>query len=84
MAYDSAGRRSSTTLPNGIVGTYTFDVANQLTGISYANGSTSVGTLGYGYDLAGRRTNLAGTLAAWATPNFSPSITYDGSNVTDN
>jgi len=78
--YDTASRRTTVTLPNGIVGTYGFDNANQLTGITYKNGGTTVGTLGYGYDLAGRRTSLTGTLAAWATPNYAPSLAYDGTN----
>lgn len=41
FTYDAASRRSTLTLPNGIVATYSYDVANQLTGISYANGSTN-------------------------------------------
>ncbi len=32
------------------------------------------------YDLAGRRTSLTGTLAAFAPPTESPSIAYDGTN----
>ena len=35
----------------GIVGTFGFDNANELTGITYVSGSTQVGTLTYGYEL---------------------------------
>jgi RHS repeat-associated protein len=80
FGYDTASRRTTVTLPNTIIGTYAFDNANQLTGITYMSGSTQVGTIGYGYDLAGRRTSLTGTLAAWASPNYAPSVTYDGTN----
>lgn len=36
-------------MPNGIVATYSYDTASQLTGISYANGSTTAGNLTYGF-----------------------------------
>ncbi len=34
---------------DGIVATYSYDDANQLTAISYANGGTTVGNLSYSY-----------------------------------
>jgi len=80
FGYDAASRRSTVTLPNGIVGTFAFDNANELTGITYMNGSTSVGTLTYGYDLAGRRTSLGGTLAGFVPPAYVAALTYDGAN----
>jgi YD repeat-containing protein len=40
------------TLPNGIVATYTYDAASQLTQLSYDSGATNVGTLTYDYDNA--------------------------------
>ncbi|UEP39789.1 DUF6531 domain-containing protein (plasmid) [Burkholderia ambifaria] len=80
FTYDAAGRRSTLTLPNGIVATYSYDVANQLTGISYANGSTTVGSLTYAYDNAGRRTQIGGTLASMNLPAALASATYDADN----
>jgi len=80
FGFDAAGRRTTITLPNSIVGTFGFDNANELTSISYANGSTTVGTLGYGYDLGGRRTSVTGTLAGFVPPTAVPSFTYDGTN----
>jgi len=68
------------TLPNGVVATYSYDVANQLSGISYANGSTTVGNLTYAYDNAGRRTQIGGTLASMNLPAALTSATYDVDN----
>lgn len=80
IGYDAANRLQTVTWPNGVVGTYTLDNANQLTGIGFAKGSNVIGTLGYGYDLAGRRTSLTGTLASYVPPMVAPSMTYDGVN----
>jgi RHS repeat-associated protein len=80
FGYDAASRRTSVTLPNGIVGTYGFDNAGELTGITYAQGSTQVGTLTYGYDLGGRRTSASGTLMGFVPPTYIASMTYDGTN----
>jgi RHS repeat-associated protein len=44
------------------------------------HGSTTVGTLGYGYDLGGRRTSMTGTLAGFVPPTTVPSLTYDAAN----
>jgi RHS repeat-associated protein len=80
FGYAAAGRRNTITLPNSIIGTYGFDNADQLTSITYMNGATIVGTLGYGYDLGGRRTSIAGTLAGFVAPTAVSSLTYDGTN----
>jgi YD repeat-containing protein len=58
FSYDSANRRTALTLPNGVTMSYSYDNASELTGISYATSSTSLGSLAYGYDMAGRRTSL--------------------------
>ena len=76
----SAGRRTTITLPNSIIATYGFDAADQLTSITYMNGTTTVGTLGYGYDLGGRRTSMTGTLSGFVPPTVAPALTYDGTN----
>jgi RHS repeat-associated protein len=80
FTYDDANRRSTVTLPNGIVGTYTFDDANELLSIVYAKGSSSVGDVGYTYDLMGRRIGHSGTLAKQLTPSTAASATYDEAN----
>jgi len=80
FTYDAANRRTTLTLPNGIVATYSYDTANQLTGISYANGGTALGDLSYGYDNAGRRTQIGGSLATLTLPAAMTSATYDAGN----
>ena len=35
LSYDTVGRRTPSTLPNGIVTTSTYDAASQLTGLTY-------------------------------------------------
>jgi RHS repeat-associated protein len=70
-------------LPNGIVATYSYDTANQLTGISYANGGTVLGNLTYAYDNAGRRTQIGGSLATMTLPAALTSATYDGRQPPD-
>ncbi len=67
FAYDVANRRSSLTLPNGIVMSYSYDSASELTGIGYQLGQNSLGNLIYSYDLAGRRFDPS-TLATAPSP----------------
>jgi YD repeat-containing protein len=63
ITYDADSRRSTQlTLPNGIVGTYSYDAASELTGLTYKEGSTTVGALTYGYDAAGRIISRGGSL----------------------
>lgn len=70
FSYDADNRRTTLTLPNGIVATYGYDAANELTGITYASATnTSVGTLAYTYDAAGRRVGQSGTLASDILPS---------------
>ena len=80
FTYDAASRRSTLTLPNGIVATYSYDTASQVTGISYASGGTTLGNLTYAYDNAGRRTQIGGSLAAMTLPAALTSATYDVGN----
>jgi uncharacterized protein RhaS with RHS repeats len=69
VAYDAAGQRSQTMLANGSTITYAHDNAGQLTAIVYkkADGSL-IGDLLYGYDAAGRRTTVTGSLAQLSLP----------------
>jgi len=80
FAYDPGNRRTSLTLPNGIVMSYSYDNASELTGINYTNGSMNLGSLTYGYDLAGRRTNMGGSLAQTALPLAVNEAEYNADN----
>jgi YD repeat-containing protein len=47
IAYDSANRRTSVTLPNGVRMEYSYDNGSDLTGIAYQNDATTLGNLTY-------------------------------------
>jgi RHS repeat-associated protein len=79
FTYDDVDRRSTLTLPNGIVTTYGYDNANQLTSLTYTLGQTTLGTLTYTYDLAGRRTEVGGTWARTGLP-ATMSASHDAAN----
>jgi len=80
FTYDNGNRRTTMTLPNGIVASYTYDTTSQLTALVYSKGSTPIGGLAYGYDAAGHRTSLSGTLAAINLP-LAVSVTgYNANN----
>lgn len=68
FAYDVADRRTVLTLPNGVTTQYVHDAAHQLSSLTYAKGSTTLGTLSYAYDLAGQRTATTGTWASNQLP----------------
>ena len=80
MTYDNADRRSTLTYPNGIVATYGYDNANQLTSLAYASNSNPVGDLTYTYDLAGERISVGGSWARIGLPQALASATYDAGN----
>jgi RHS repeat-associated protein len=80
FSYDTDSRRASLTLPNGVVASYSYDAASQLTGISYQRASGSLGNLLYGYDLAGRRTSVTGSLASTQLPAAVSSAVYNANN----
>jgi RHS repeat-associated protein len=80
LAYDSIDRRTKLTLPSGIEITYGYDDANQLTNLIYQNGSVTIGNLTYGYDAAGRRTSMGGSLAQVNLPTTVSSSTHNGGN----
>jgi RHS repeat-associated protein len=80
FTYDNTNRRATLTLPNGIVAMYSFDNASSLTGISYTLGANPVGDLTYAYDLAGRRTNMSGSMARTGFPLAVSSATYNAGN----
>lgn len=80
FAYDAGSRRTSLTLPNGIVMSYSYDNASELAGIGYTNGSTNLGNLTYSYDLAGRRTNMGGSYAQTGLPQAISTTAYNANN----
>jgi RHS repeat-associated protein len=80
LTYWDDNRRRQLTLPNGIMVDYGYDAASQLTGLTYNFGAATLGTLTYGYDLAGNRQEVGGT---WARTNLPAAITttaYDAAN----
>jgi YD repeat-containing protein len=80
LAYGAANRKSSVTLPNGVVATPTFDAANQLLALSYDHSGTHIGDLAYTYDAAGHRITQSGSLATINVPASVSSATYDAAN----
>lgn len=80
IAYDDANHRTVVTFPGGPQMEYTYDDASQLTGLAYRNASTTLGTLTYAYDLAGRRTEVGGSWARTVLPQPVASATYDAAN----
>jgi RHS repeat-associated protein len=80
IALDADSRRTSLTLPNGVVGTYSYDTGSQLTGISYSFGQMSLGTLSYTYDAGGRRTQVSGTAARTGLPQAVTTASYNTAN----
>ena len=68
LAYDNINRRSSQTLPNGVVVEYWYDSASQLSGIAYKLSGATFGDLAYAHDSAGRRTKVTGSYARSGLP----------------
>jgi RHS repeat-associated protein len=80
FTYDNNNRRTSLTLPNGVVVSYSYDNDSRLTGITYQFGSSTLGNLSYTYDQLSRRTQVGGSFARTGLPGAVSSGTYDGAN----
>jgi len=81
FGYDIANRRTSLTLPNGIVVEYGYDAASRVTSVTYKqNGTTAIGDLTYEYDKAGNRTKIGGSWARTGMPEPLTSTSYDANN----
>ena len=81
FTYDAASRRTQATLPNLVTIDYAYNNGNELTTLTYRrNTTTTLGTLGYTYDAAGRRLTMTGSLARVALPPALASATYDAAN----
>jgi YD repeat-containing protein len=77
---DPANRRTSVTLPNGVVGTHGYDAASELTGMTYKNGSTTLGNLTYAYDGDGRRITIGGQFRQDWPASGDHSALYNANN----
>ena len=80
FVYDAANRRTATILPNGTSVEYGYDGASRLASLTYKKGSVVVGNLTYGYDAAGRRTEIGGTFARLTLPGAVSGATYNAAN----
>jgi RHS repeat-associated protein len=80
FGYDAANRRTSFTLPNGLVVSYAYDSASEPTGINYQLAGTSLGSLTYSYDSDGRRTQLGGSWARTGLPTAVSTTSYNANN----
>jgi RHS repeat-associated protein len=79
FGYDAANRHTGVTLPNGIVGTFGYDNANELTSISY-DGTGHVADAAYTYDAAGHRVAASGSLVRPLVDSTFASAAYDAGN----
>lgn len=70
-SYDSDGRLTSAALP-GATQAYGYDAASQLSSIDYTSGSTTLGSLSYTYDPAGR---VVGESGSWARLQLPAAMT---------
>jgi RHS repeat-associated protein len=64
FGYDSSNRRTSRTLPNGIVTNYSYDANGRITGIETKKGNATIDSIAYVYDDTGNltsKTDLSGT-----------------------
>ena len=80
FTYDSLNRRSSLTLPNGVTVNYGYDALSRLSSVNYQAGSNTLGSLVYGYDATGHRTQVGGTFARTNLPPAVSSAAYDAAN----
>ena len=80
IGYDDTDRRTSLTLPNGIVVDYAYDDDSRIAGLTYRQGMTTLGTLTYDHDARGQRIGVGGTWARAMLPPAVAAATYDDAN----
>jgi RHS repeat-associated protein len=80
IGYDDADRRTSVTYPNTNKVEYIYNVASELTTATYKQGTTTLGTLTYTYDLAGNRIKTGGTFARSNIPPALATTVYNANN----
>ncbi|MCZ7624706.1 MAG: hypothetical protein M5R38_01650 [Candidatus Methylomirabilis sp.] len=78
--YDTLGRRTNLTLPNGVSTEYQYDAASRLTALIYRNAAGLLGDLTYTYDPAGNRIGVGGLFARTLLPDSITAGTYDPAN----
>jgi RHS repeat-associated protein len=80
IGYDGAGRRRTVTLPGGIVQTYGYDSASQVTDLTYTRSGTTLGNLTYAYSPDGHPVHVEGSFARGDVPAAYGPVTYDAAN----
>ena len=80
FAYDAAGRRTTSVMPNGVRVDYGYDEASRLTGVSYTKDQTTIADLAYAYDLADNRIHASGSLSRTGLPQPIPATAYNAGN----
>jgi RHS repeat-associated protein len=80
IGYDDADRRTSVTYPNTNKVEYGYNVASELTTVTYKQGTTTLATLTYTYDLAGNRIKTGGTFARSNIPPALTTTNYNANN----
>jgi RHS repeat-associated protein len=80
FTYNAANLQSSLAFPNGVTQSDSYDAANQLIGITDKHSTTTLGTLAYTYDLAGRRSTVSGSWARTGIPAAVSAATYNPDN----
>lgn len=80
IRYDNASRRTSVSYPNTNSLPYGYNEANDLTSLTYKQGTTTVGDLTYTYDSTDRRTTIGGTFARASLPPALTTTSYNANN----
>ncbi|WP_302179806.1 RHS repeat domain-containing protein, partial [Xanthomonas fragariae] len=81
FAYDPANRRITQTLPNHVQTAYTYNNANQVTGLAWGKaGQAALGSLGYGYNTVGQLVAQTGTHVPQSLPTASSGNSFDDNN----
>ncbi|MGD0608892.1 MAG: RHS repeat-associated core domain-containing protein [Streptosporangiaceae bacterium] len=80
LGYNAEEDQDSLTLPDGIVRTAAYNADNQPTALTFTDGSTTVGTVDFGYTADGQVASESGSLASAQLPTAVTSNTYNADN----
>ncbi|WP_164671112.1 RHS repeat domain-containing protein, partial [Pseudomonas viridiflava] len=81
FAYDNANRLTTQTLPNQVQTVYTYNNADQVTGMAWGKaGQAALGSLGYGYNTVGQVVAQTGTHAPQTLPAAISGNSFDDNN----
>ncbi len=78
--YDSASRRTTLTLPNGIEVGYSYDNNSRISGMTWTLAGNQIGDLEYDYDADGRVVEKTGSLAQTNLPQPVTGNTFNADN----